>query len=33
MMTTRVLISTDNIQIFTKETEHGGVRKHIPKYL
>ena len=31
MMTTRVLISSDNIQIFTKEIENCGVRKHIPK--
>ena len=33
MMTTRVLILTDNIQISTKEMENCGVRKRIPKYL
>ena len=33
MMTTRVLILTDNIQISTNEMENCGVRKHIPKYL
>ena len=32
MMTTRVLILTDNIQISTKEMENCGVRKHITKY-
>ena len=33
MMTTRVLILSDNIQISTKEMENCGVRKHIPKCL
>ena len=33
MMTTRVLISSDNIQISTKEMENCGVRKNIPQYL
>ena len=33
MMTTCVLILTDNTQISTKEMENFGARKHIPKYL